>query len=142
MKKLLSIIIPVLFFFGIFAGAERTFAVAIWSMDTDILIWELNTFLDHTYSCVGSYSDCYTFPSNSTKTGGTVNNVGQVDSTTAVYAKIHGECCEDAMIYLVDGVCHQHSNQVLEYAGIELGYGVQGYSVSRWVYGPTGYCMC
>lgn len=127
---------------GLFIGNWAE-AVPIWAMDTDVSFPVLGVLADHTYACVGSYSDCYTFPAGTTKTGGTVNQVGSVSSATAEFAKIHAECCRDAMIYLIDGVCHQHSNQVLQYAGLELaGYGVDGYSITRWYYGPRGNCIC
>jgi len=128
------------FFFLLFCGQAN--AEAIWGVDTNVNVPVAGWFLDHTYVCVGSSSDCYAFPSWSSTSGGSVNVVGQANSTQASAARARGTCCASNMYYGIDGVCHQHSNQVLTQAGKVLsGSTIGGYSYSVFLFGTFGTCL-
>ena len=92
-------------------------------------------WLDHTYACVDTASDCLTFPSGSATTGGSV-----VTSGYATSSQVQNSLCyaSGSMVYLVEGVCHQHTNRMLYPINKELDTTVSGYSTSRWLYGTYG----
>lgn len=117
-------------------------ADVVWGVDNNISVYFLGYFLDHTYACVNSWSDCYSFPSGSSTSGGNANVSGQATTTQANNARARGTCCASNMYYGVDGVCHQHTNQVLSQAGLVLnGYNINGYSLSTYLFGTYGTCL-
>ena len=137
------LLLAILFTSFCFIGVKEVQASAgVYAYQTPVSgFWFLGTFADHTYACITG-ADCYTFPLGTTKTGGTFDVGGTISSNFVQRAIDHAECCASTMVYWSDGVCHQHTNRVLTYAGKELTYNVDGYSLTRWYYGPTGYCSC
>lgn len=87
---------------------------------------------DHTYACVDGR--CYAV-GNSSRSGGKYVNGRYVNRQSAISASCAGNCY---MIYGVNGVCHQHTNRMLYYARTTLNPSVQGYRLTRWVYGTYG----
>lgn len=129
-------------FLLLFASVQQASAEAIFGVDTNVNVPVLGWFVDHTYVCIGSWSDCYTFPTGSNTSGGVVNVVGQATTTQAAAARARGTCCASNMYYGIDGVCHQHSNQVLAQAGKVLdGSTIRGYSYSVYLFGVSGFCL-
>ena len=94
------------------------------------------SWLDHTYACVYGSVGCYTFPSGSAVTGGSVVTSGYATNSQINQAVCYATFC--SMTYGVNGVCHQHTNRVLYPASRELSTNVRGYATSRWIYGTKG----
>jgi hypothetical protein len=111
--------------------ASNTQAEYIWAMKVGV-DYELLEWLDHTYSCIGSSSNCYACPPESNKTGGdpVVGGYGDPDEATC-----YAYC---TLVYRTHGLCHQHTNRVLFAHGQTLNNSVVGYSVSSYIYGPWG----
>ena len=129
----------------LFIGGQAD-ALAVWAVDTSLLVPVVGIFADHTYSCIGSASTCYEITTGAmiatTTNAGAVNQVSQIPANFVQRARDHALCCAKSMRYGIDGVCHQHSNQVLQYGGVELTTDVKGYGLTRWWYGPRGTCNC
>ncbi|MBU1046445.1 hypothetical protein KKH36_01535 [Patescibacteria group bacterium] len=117
-----------------FVGVSFLQADVIAAYDTNVAVPGLS-WLDHTYVCVDNSSNCRSFPSGSATTGGSV-----VTSGSATDSQVLNSLCYAAgsMTYLVQGVCHQHSNRMLYPINKELDSSVNGYSTSRWLYGTYG----
>ena len=138
-------VVAVVFLCGLFF-AQRADALVVWAVDTPLLVPVLGIFADHTYSCIGSPFTCYEIMTgamiSTTTNAGVVNQVSQISTALVQRARDHALCCAKSMRYGIDGVCHQHSNQVLQYGGAELTTSVKGYALTRWWYGPRGICNC
>lgn len=139
LKDFIVLGIIMLFLCGIQNKANAT---VVWGANTNVNFPFLGYFLDHTYTCVGNYDNCYTFPIGSSTSGGYVNVVGQATTSEASQAEYVGENCAETMEYGEDGVCHQHSNRVLDEANhlILDGSTIDGYSISVYFFGVYGAC--
>ena len=132
-KTKCRIIIFVCLLVGGLVFSNNVFAetVYIWGQKNPVA-YEPLSWLDHTYACVGNYSNCYTCPAYASISGGVPVDGGYADAENA-------ECFAFCRLdYGENGVCHQHANRVLYQTGRTLNTSVRGYSLSRWYYGITG----
>ena len=132
-RSFLLLFIGVVLFFSINVQAEY-----IWSMVKPVAV-EPFSFLDHTYACIGNSNTCFTCPAGASKTGGdpVIGGYGDVDQATC-----YAYC---PLLYGVNGVCHQHTNRVLNAIGETLisecvsGY---SYSVALWGIWGNNFIIC
>ena len=136
MKKRLFVVFVILSF--LLLVCSNSFASNIWAMKKPVAAAPFS-WLDHTYACVDSSSNCYTCPAGASKTGGSWVNGGTGNGSEAV---CYAYC---TLNYGADGVCHQHTNRVLfptlkTLTTVVVGY---SYSVSIWgLYGVNTWASC
>lgn len=112
--------------------ASFVYSDTITAYKKDAIIKFYGNPADHTYACVNK--NCYAI-GNSTKSGGEFIAGGYVSRQDA----IHSICASGCYIeYMRNGVCHQHTNRMLYYARRTISTSVQGYSLSRYLYGTYG----
>jgi hypothetical protein len=111
--------------------------VYIWAMKKPVDHPLFGSIFDHTYTCVGSSGNAYTFPSWSSNSGGNPAVGGYGNQNRAeCYAGLSSANME----YYWDGFCHQYSNRVLYAASQTLDMaGVRGYSTTTYLRGVYGY---
>jgi len=85
---------------------------------------------DHTYACIGSYSNCVSTNNNTSGGSFVVSGWGNTAK-----AQCYASCY---MKYASNGVCHQHTNRVLYPTGKTLPVSVRGYVESWYRYGAYG----
>ena len=88
--------------------------------------------LDHTYSCV--YGNCYAIE-DSTTSGGDLWGAYYL-SWQGVLNSICASGCY--MEWGTHGTCHQYTNRMLFYAYTTISSSIQGYTLSKAIYGTWG----
>lgn len=131
-KKAKFFVVAVLCLFAIgLAVSDNSFA------DNYIRAYAKDAFIngspaDHTYTCV--WGNCYAIGGSSTS-GGWYATRGYASNEN-----INNAICADGCVlyYAQNGVCHQHSNRMLYYAGTTIPSYIRYYSISKALYGVYG----
>ncbi|MFA5248175.1 MAG: hypothetical protein WC415_02945 [Patescibacteria group bacterium] len=90
--------------------------------------------LDHTYACVSYNNHCYAI-GNSTTSGGSNWGSYYLNQQNSIYAICVAGCY---MVWGTHGTCHQHTNRLLYFANTTISSSVQGYTLSKFIFGTYG----
>lgn len=125
-------IISILLFIILSISMVNAYTVSYYVKDA---FWEFyGNPLDHTYACVSYNSQCYAIESSSTS-GGNHWGTYYLDGQSSIYAICAAGCY---MEWGTHGTCHQHTNRLLYFAGTTISSSVQGYTLSKIIYGIYG----
>lgn len=91
--------------------------------------------LDHTYTCLSYPGGCYAIE-DSTTSGGDLWGSYSITQGNSVHAFCVSSC---GMEWGEDGTCHQDTNRMLYFAFASISSEVQGYTLSKFIYGLYGF---